>query len=82
MKHSETSCECSAMAGPLSLRCVVLPVDGLATIKVAALATACDGNTMTGVELEVEETKLRPTFDERSRRRAVHRSNAGVCSPT
>jgi hypothetical protein len=59
MKHPKTSCECSAMAGPLSLRWRCAACGRTATIKVAALATACDGDTMREVELEVVQDQSR-----------------------
>jgi hypothetical protein len=53
MKHPKTSCECSAMAGPLSLRWRCPACGRTATIKVSALAADCDGDMMREVEAEV-----------------------------
>ena len=50
MKHRKTSCECSAMAGPLSLRWRCPACGRTATIKVSALTASCDGD-MIRVEL-------------------------------
>ena len=46
MKHPDTSCDCSAMAGPLALRWRCPVCGRTAIIKVAALTTVCDGDTI------------------------------------
>jgi hypothetical protein len=59
MRHPKTSCECSLMAGPLSLRWRCPDCGRTATIKVAALAADCDGDMMREAEPEVVQDHSR-----------------------
>ena len=54
MKHPETHCDCPSSAGPLALRWGCPVCGKTAIIRVTALATVCDGETIGAVEPQPE----------------------------
>ena len=50
MKHPETHCDCSSSAGPLTLRWRCPACGKTAIMKLATLATVCDGEAIRKVE--------------------------------
>ena len=53
MKHSDTSCDCAAMASPLAVRWRCSLCGKTAIMKVSTLAAVCNGDTIKKAEREV-----------------------------
>jgi hypothetical protein len=52
MKHPETYCDCPSFAAPLALRWRCPVCGKTAIMRVATLATVCDGESLRKVEAE------------------------------
>jgi predicted RNA-binding Zn-ribbon protein involved in translation (DUF1610 family) len=52
MKHPETHCTCTLSAGPLALRWRCPTCGKSAIVKVAIIATVCDGENIRKVEAQ------------------------------